>query len=365
LKADSFFFKNFKTTAIGAPQMKTPFLSALALAACFALSQSASAQQKVSFEGKSIKMILPTTSGGSTDIAARLFARFLAKYLPGAPAIVVQNMPGGHGVNALNFLAQQAKPDGLTMLLSSNSEVDPIVFRTPQAHYDPAKFEIIGGLGFGDNIMIIRTDALPRLLDKSKPPVAMGSVTGAPRSGMRMTIWGADYLGWNTKWVTGYPGSPDLVLAMERGEIDMTSFPRFYVKDKLLDQSKYKIIYLDGLNKNARPSGRPDADSAPKFVDAMEGKIKDPKIMAAYDYWRASTLFKWMALPPGTPANIRDAYRDAFKKMVVDPEFTAQADQVLEGYTILSTEETIKTIKDLALTSDEALQTMDSLLPKL
>jgi tripartite-type tricarboxylate transporter receptor subunit TctC len=346
--------------------MKTPFLSTvLALAFCAGMSAPVcAADEKVSFEGKTIKMIVPTTSGGSTDIAARLFARFLTKYLPGNPAVVVANMPGGHGVNALNFLAQQSKPDGLTMALSSNSEADPITYRVPQAQYDPAKFEIIGGLGFGDNIVIVRADALPRLLDKSKPPVAMGSVTGAPRSGMRMAIWGAKYLGWNIKWVTGYPGSPDLVLAMERGEVEMTSFPRFYVADKLTDTKKYKIIYLDGLNPNARPSGRADADSAPIFTAAMEGKIQDPKIKAAYDYWRAALLFKWLALPAKTPEAIRDAYRTAFAKATTDPEFLAAADQSIEGYQILSPQETVKMINDLATTSDEALTTMDALLPK-
>jgi tripartite-type tricarboxylate transporter receptor subunit TctC len=346
--------------------MSVRFIPAiLAVTACVALATPGSAaEEKISFEGKSIKMIVPTTAGGSTDIAARLFARFFTKYLPGNPSVVVANMPGGHGVNALNFLAQQTKPDGLTMALSSNSEADPITYRVPQAQYDPAKFEIIGGLGFGDNVVIVRADALPRLLDKSKPPVAMGSVTGAPRSGMRMALWGAQYLGWNIKWVTGYPGSPDLVLALERGEIEMTSFPRFYVADKLTDTAKYKITYLDGLNPNARPSGRADADNAPIFVKDMDGKIKDPKMQAAYNYWRANLLFKWLALPAKTPEAIRDAYRTAFAKATTDPEFLAAADQSIDGYQILSPPETVKMITDLATTPDEALTTMDALLPK-
>jgi hypothetical protein len=252
----------------------------------------------------------------------------------------------------------------LTLVLSSNSEADPITYRVPQAQYDPRNFEIVGGLGFGDNVMIVRADALPRLLDKSKPPVAMGSVSGAPRSGMRMAIWGAGYLGWNIKWVTGYPGSPDLVLALERGEIEMTSFPRFYVADKLTDTKKFKITYLDGLNPNARPSGRADADNAPIFIKAMEGKIKEPKIKAAYDYWRAALLFKWIALAPKTPEAIRDTYRAAFAKIIVDPEFITAADQGIEGYQLLSPQETAKMIDELATSSDEAIQTMDSLLPK-
>jgi tripartite-type tricarboxylate transporter receptor subunit TctC len=345
--------------------MRTPSLSVISSIACLALAAPAFALDKVSFEGKTIKMILPTTAGGSSDIIGRLFARFFTKYLPGNAAVVVQNMPGGHGITALNLIAQQTKPDGLTMLLSSNSEADPINFRTPQAHYDPSKFEIVGGVGFGDNVMIIRVDAVPRLLDKSKPPISMGSVTGAPRGAMRMTIWGHDYLGWNTKWVTGYPGSSDLLIAMERGEIDMTSFPPYYLKDKLLDPKKYRILYADGLNKYSPPSGRADIDNAPKFVDAMKGKIKDPQILAAYDYWRGTGTFKWIALPPGTPANIRDTYRDAYKKAGDDPEFMAQGDKLMEGYALYAPEEMAKTIENLAKTSDEAIATMEALLPKL
>jgi hypothetical protein len=338
----------------------------LAVVAGLALAAPAFAQDKVSFEGKAIKMILPTTAGGSTDIIARLFARFFTKYLPGNPSVVVQNMPGGHGVTALNVLAQQVKADGLTMLLSSNSEADPITFRTPQAHYDPSKFDIIGGVTFGDNVVIIRTDALPRLLDKSKPPVIMGSVTGARRGAARMAIWGHDYLGWNTKWVSGYPGSPDIVLAMERGEIDMTAFPTYYIKDKLIDPNKFKILYADGgLNKNTRPSGRPDADNAPKFAHAMDGKIKEPKILAAYEYWRGTATFKWIALPPGTPAAIRATFHAAFKQVAADPEFKTQGDQVMDGYSILTPEEMTGIIGDLAKTSDEAIKTMESLLPAL
>lgn len=339
------------------------FASFLTLAT-FAARPANAAEEKISFEDKVIKLIIPTTSGGSTDIAARIFARFFTKHLPGNPTVTATNMPGGHGVNALNFVVQQTKPDGLTLVLSSNSEADPITYRTSQARYDPRNFDIIGGLGFGDNVMLIRAEALPRLLDKSRPPVAFGSVSGAPRSGMRMNIWGSRYLGWNTKWVTGYPGSPDLVLALERAEIDMTSFPRFYVTDKLTDTTKYKIIYLDGLNPNARPSGRADADNAPFFTKAMEGKIKEPDIKAAYDYWRTALLFKWLSLAPKTPAGILGVYREAFAKLTVDPEFIAAAKQSIEGYQILSPQETVKMINDLAATSDEALATMDTLLPK-
>jgi len=335
----------------------------LVLAASF-VTLPASADDKISFEGKTIKMILPTTVGGSTDLVGRVLINSLGKYLPGNPTIVGSYVPGGQGISALNFVAQQVKPDGLTIILSSNAEADPIVFRSPQSHFDPTKFEIIGGVAVGDNILVIRNDALPRLLDKSKPPVTMGSISGPPRSGMRMTVWGTEFLGWNTKWIRGYPNSPDIVLALERAEVEMTSFPRFFVTNKLTDTKTFKILYLDGLLANARPSGRADADNAPLFTKAMEGRIKDAKMQAAYDYWRASKLFKWLALPPGASVALRDTYRAAFAKATADPEFKEQAEKTIEGYSVLSPQETIKVLNDLASTSDEAIATTDALLKK-
>ena len=269
------------------------------------------------------------------------------------------------GITPLNFFAQQVKPDGLTIAFSSSTEADPLTLRASQAKYDPAKFGIFGGFGLGDQLLIIRTEALPRLLDKSKPPVVMGIVAGQPRGGMRMTLWGNRFLGWNTKWVTGYPGSSDLVLALERGEIDMTSFAREYVVDKFTDPTKYKVLYADGLGKHARSSGRADFDNASKFVEVMEGKISDPKIRAAYDYWRASFLFKWVTLPPETPQAIVDVYRDAFRKVAADPEFAQAMDQSMQGYTVLLPEEMSQAITDLSVTSDEALKTTEELLRSL
>lgn len=340
--------------------MITGAVAAAALA-CAAPSAPASADG-VSFQGKSVTMIIPSTPGGSTDLSARVLAKFFGKHLPGQPTVVAQNIPGGHGVGALNYIYQQAKPDGLTITISGNSQVDPMTYRQPAAHYDPLKFIIVGAMGVGDNVMIIRTDALPRLYDNTKKPVSMGSVPGIPRSGMQMTLWGHKYLGWNTRWVVGYPGSTDLMLAMERGEIDMTSLPRGYVTDKLTDTTKYKILYLDGLDPDAPKSGRADADNAPHFTDAMKGKIKDPKMLAAYNYWRASKVFKWVALPPKTSDAIRDAYRAAFRAIMTDPEFKEASKKSLESFYVISPEDAEKRISDLAKTSDQTIETTKALM---
>jgi|tagenome__1003787_1003787.scaffolds.fasta_scaffold20883644_1 tripartite-type tricarboxylate transporter receptor subunit TctC len=315
--------------------------------------------ETVSFEGKQVKLIIPSTAGGGTDVAARLLGRFFNKYLPGNPTVVPQNMPGGGGVTSLNFLAQQAKPDGLTIAVSSSTQADPITYRTPQARYNPAKLAIVGGFSTGDDYLVVRAEALPRLFDSSKPPVIMGTNAGAPRRGMRMSMWGDRFLGWNMKWVTGYPGSNDLLLALERGEIEMSTFGRDYLADKLMDTSKYKILFTEGVSKNDRTIGRTEIDNAPKFVDAMQGKVDDPKMRAAFDYWRAGFMFKWVTLPPDTPQHILNAYREAFVKLSKDEEFIQLGDQVMPGFSVVPPEDMAKAIINLEKTPDEALKTTE------
>jgi tripartite-type tricarboxylate transporter receptor subunit TctC len=338
--------------------MKLSIVRYALVAAALGFTQPAFSES-VSFEGKTVKLIIPSTAGGGTDTAARLVGRFFNKYLPGNPTVIPQNMPGGGGVTSLNFLAQQAKPDGLTIAVSSSTQADPITYRTPQAQYNPAKLGIVGGFSTGDDYLVIRSEALPRLFDSSKPPVIMGTNAGQPRRGMRMSMWGDRFLGWNMKWVTGYPGSNDLLLALERGEIEMTTFGRDYLADKLTDTKKYKVLYTEGVSKNDRSVGRPEIDNAPKFVDLMEGKIHDAKLRAAYDYWRAGFMFKWVMLPPNMPQPILDAYREAFVKLGKDPEFIQLGDQVMPGFSVVPPAEMAKAITNLEATSDEALKTTD------
>ena len=96
----------------------------------------------------------------------------------------------------------------------------------------------------------------------------------------------------------------------------------------------------------------------------MVGKITDPKIMNGYEYWRAGVLIKWLALPPKTPAAVRDAYRAAFKTTVADPDFIAINEQSTPGYNVISADGTEKIIRDLAKTTSEAMDAVADLMRK-
>ena len=98
------------------------------------------ADAEVTFHDKTITMLIGSETGGGTDASGRVVAPFLAKYLPGNPAIVVRNMPGADGMTALNFLMTQTKPDGLTVTTGSSTQMDPLMYRKASAHFDPSQF---------------------------------------------------------------------------------------------------------------------------------------------------------------------------------------------------------------------------------
>src|SRR6476620_5177521 len=223
---------------------------AVAVVALLLTGSPGHAADSVDFHGKTVSAIIGFPPGGGTDILGRAFLPYFEKYLPGNPAVVPKNVPGADGVTAMNFIAQQAPADGTTISISANTTADPLNFRKPQVHYVPTDFEVIGGGGRGGEVLLINTEAEKRLLNKAASPVVMGTLGGIPRSGMQMAAWGIELLGWNAKWVGGYPGTSQLALALERGEIDMTSTGNIYVVKKLLDTGKFKILVQSGMLKD-------------------------------------------------------------------------------------------------------------------
>jgi|tagenome__1003787_1003787.scaffolds.fasta_scaffold20970746_2 tripartite-type tricarboxylate transporter receptor subunit TctC len=326
------------------------------LATVVAASSGAIAAEPVSFKGKTVTMIIGFAAGGGTDLSGRLIAAYLGKYLPGEPAVIVQNMPGAEGMTAMNFFANQSKPDGLTLTMGSGSVADPINYRKPQAKYDPSKFLFVGGTGRGGTIAIISKEAEKHLHDKSKPQVIMGSPGGAPRSGVLVTAWGIEFLGWNAKWVVGYKGTTDLFTALERGEIDMAATSSTHQIDKLLKTGKFTIVSQSGTLKDGQLMRRSDFPDAPLLPDLLAGKIGDPIARKSFEYWSGlESKDKWLALPPGTPAEIVQVYRDAFVKVAADPDFLARAKGMAEDFTPTSWQDLQSWIKTMAETPPEAI----------
>jgi tripartite-type tricarboxylate transporter receptor subunit TctC len=301
----------------------------LAFAAAMLACGSAAAQD-VNFAGKTITMIIGYAPGGGTDTSGRLIAQFLAKYLPGSPNVVVENRPGADGVTAMNFFYQQVKPDGFTLTMASSTQGDPVVYKQPQVKYDPTRLEIIGGIGRGGSTVVIRKDAEPRLYDKSKPP-----------------------------------GTNDLFVALERGEIDMTASSNLFQVQKLLETGKVKVLTQTGILENGKFSGRSEFGDVPVFPNQVEAKAKDPVQEQGYQYWFALVMLdKWLALPPGTPKNVVETYRGAFAKMAKDPEFLEKGKKMSQDFEAQTGEDVQKLIVTLGKTSPEAFDYIRAMMKR-
>ncbi|MFM1815538.1 MAG: hypothetical protein RLZ98_2233 [Pseudomonadota bacterium] len=333
------------------------------LLAALSLIETAHATEPPDFKSKTISIIVPFRAGGGTDAAARLIATMIANELPGKPKLIVRNIPGGGGLPAVNYFVQQTQPDGLTMVMGSSSLSDPINYRKPQSKFDTTKFQIVGGVGRGGSLLILRRDAEPRLLDKSKPPVIMGSIGGIPRFSLQMTAWGIELLGWNAKWVVGYPGTDDLMLAIDRGEVDMTATSNMFQIMKLTDGAKFMIIAQTGSPEGGRYVPRPEAPKVPVFNDMVAGRIADPIAGKAFAYWKSvSSIDKWVALASATPPDITSVYREAFVRVVGNPMFKVYGRKISQDFEAMAWADIQQIHDTLAATPPEAIAYIGDML---
>lgn len=337
----------------------------MGLAALCLTSSGALAEDSVPWKGKTITMIVGSEPGGGTDASGRIIAAYLRKYLPGEPNVVVQNMPGASGITALNHFIHRTQPDGMTVINGSISMVDPLIYRRSTAQYDPKVLRFVGGIGRGGTVIFMNNQAEARLYDKSKKPVVIGSALAVPRSAMQPALWCIEYLGWNATWVTGYHGTNEVMLALDRGEIDMTSTGNIFQIQDRLKSGQLKLLNQSGSLENGRVVTRKDFGDTPLFPDQMKGKIKDPIAQKAFDYWQAlASGDKWLALAPGTPDNVVAAYREAFTKLAADQEFLERGDKISDGFEPLSYQDVELIVRTLADTPAEAMDYTKALMRK-
>jgi hypothetical protein len=259
-------------------------------------------------------------------------------------------------VVALNDWANKAQPDGLFATIGAQSQTDPDALMRTHAKFDPATFNFVGGLTAYSQGLFVNRDAVDRLYNKSARPVVMGIVGSTLRSGNYQVLWGATFLGWNVKWVRGYASTAELRQAIERGEIDMTTFGASADIKYLLGTGKFAIVSQSGGGKETKQSPRPILGKAPSIADMVEGKIKDPLAQKAFDYAQnVSQVGMWLALPPRTPDPIVASYVHAFEATVRNPEYQAEFAMIDPDSPAASKAELDKLIRELAKVSPQTL----------
>jgi tripartite-type tricarboxylate transporter receptor subunit TctC len=318
-----------------------------------------------SFEGKTLRIIISSRAGGGTDRTARMLGRFMPKYLPGKPKVIYQNMPGGGGIKSANYVTSQAKKDGLTLLQSQSTVITPLVLKRKVVKYDPLKFEVIGAINRGGSVVIIRKDALKRLKNPKAEPVIVGALSGT-RTWNAMLVWGAEFLGWNLKWVTGYPGTDALTTALLQGEIEMTATQNAFLLRGLKEEGVVDLISQVGVYSEGQYRRRSSFKEVPTMAELLKAKNLKGLEWQGYLSWvGASLVDKWMALPPGAPKEYVQAHRQAFDQATKDPKFISGAkNQLSVDMTPIPGKKLEDLLKQVTTVSDEAISYTSKLKKK-
>jgi len=309
------------------------------------------------YEGKTLTVMIASRPGGGTDTTARLVARYLGNHIPGKPQVLVRNKP--LQAAGANDLQHQVRPDGLTVgVFAGGGTLGPVLRKSSAVRYDLKEWVYVGSIDRGPSVQLIRKSALERLTNPKLPPIAHGSVS-TDRTQDSVAAFGAIYLGWNLKFVLGYPNSNAIYLAYGRGEIDMFGSGT----DKILD----RFTKQEGATPLVVEKPRADYPGVPVFEELLKKKSLTKEQWAAYRQWTgANAIDKFFALPPKTPAEPRDILRASFNATTADPEFKKDADNILgDGYVPVDGKRTRELIVDAIDQNPEGVKVVKAMRAKL
>ena len=284
------------------------------------------------YRGKEVTLLVGYGPGGGYDITARLVARYLGKYIPGHPAVVVQNMPGAGSMRAANYTYVNAPRDGTTIaLVARDMPLLGLLKVNPRVQFDVQKFNWLGSSSsYADDAYV--------LVVGPKSPIT--SIAAARRADGPLLVLGGtgegatdadvpkvlrDTIGIRIRQVLGYTDTPSIVLAVERGEVDGRMFDFSYVK-----KSRPQWLKADSgfhlLVQFARRTRHPDLPDVPTARElAPDAKARELIVFAETPLL---TMARPFAAPPDVLAERLEALRSAFAAAHRDPDFLAEGEKL-------------------------------------
>jgi tripartite-type tricarboxylate transporter receptor subunit TctC len=285
---------------------------------------SAHAQDAARFyQGKTVTIGVGAAPGGGLDTYARLIARYLGKYVPGAPSIIVSNMPGAGGQVVARHLYASAPKDGTSLATFFPSVlVDPLLSAGARA-IDPNRFLYVGNAREETSVCMLRRDApVVTLADLRTSEVVIGATSPGSQV-VDYPVVESRLLGLKLKVTAGYVGTREIAAAVEKGEVQgicgigWTSIKVQY-PDITTPDSRYRVL----VQEDAK--GDPELNKA--GVPLMTSLAATPLDRAVLDLLYAQNLLaRPYVLPPGVPADRVEALREAFLRATADPELQAEA----------------------------------------
>lgn len=297
-----------------------PWNVLLALGAMIVAAVPPAAAQPVEsfYKGQTLHLIVGSAVGGGYDAYARLMAEHMSKYIPGNPTIVVQNMPGAGSLVATNYIANVAPKDG-TVIGAINPLMATAALLNPEhSKFDPRKINWIGALIRETHVGVVRASSPVKTLDDARQHEVLVSGTGGSTDTYPVVM--NALLKTKFKVVSGYAGTAQGLLAVERGEVDgnvgITWNSLKATQAAALRDGKLRVFAQFGLKKDKE---LPNTSSAFDYAKTPETRAGLRLLFSIQEMGRP------FIAPAGVPAPVLAALRKAFDDTVNDPAFRADA----------------------------------------
>ena len=274
------------------------------------------------YQGREIKLVVGFTTGGGADIYARTIARHMPNHIPGKPAIVLQFMPGAGSMTAANWLYSVAPKDG-TVIASIHSSVtlEPL-YGFERARFDVKQFNWLGSASSDYGVTLTWHGSPVKTLEQARQRETLVGGLSAGSASDFVAVLLNEFVGTKFKVVSGYRGVNDILLAMERGEVDgigswaWSSLISF--KPDWLAERKVNILVQQSLD----PHPAIQARGVPFILDAVSKEDDKRAIELGLAFMAIGRPY---VAPPGIPPARAEILRRAFAAMLADPAFLAEA----------------------------------------
>ena len=308
------------------------------------------------YKDKQIRLIAGFPAGNDYDLGARLLVKYLSKYIPGEPNIIVQNMPQAASVAAANYLYAQAPRDGTVFGSFSRNIVNDALTGEPNVAVDPRRLIWLAATSHPARVCVrwftapVKTPA-----DLFTQEFIVGAAGATSSLAILPTVLNK-VLGTKFRIVEGYQGMGDAMLAVQRGEVQgmCASFAQFRIADQLVHDGKLTFLL------RAEQAPIPEIPDVPSIF----GYAKTDEQRALMQFVFSSTEFgRPYAFPPEVPKDRVDIMRKAIAAAAHDPQLLAEAANIKMDMAYTSPTDLEQLISKLYQTPPALIATVKAILP--
>ena len=312
------------------------------------------------YRGKTVRIVVGFAAGGGFDIASRLLARYLGRHIPGNPTVIVENVPGGSSMVAMNQVYNTAPKDGTVIANVSGGLVLQQLFGAAGVQYDVTRVHYLGTPAVEQRLLLVtRASGFTRFADVLSPS-GKQLVLGSPPPGTGAYDAAAvvrDVLGANIKLVSGYDGLAKVRLAMEQGEVD--GFVNTWESVKSTDLERVESgewLVLTQLTDTPIK----DLPNAPGILTFAQ--TDEQRRLLRFGAIATSQIVRLYLLAPGVPGDRVQALESAFTQTLADPDLQAEAERSKIDLAPLSGPQLQSIIADFLGASDDVKATLRGIL---